>query len=207
LYNINVLVSFSFSQAMEIPPTPAPAANESSRVVAETTAVIGADESLACTVELFTRDYDASQGNLTSIQGLDDESNKRKSPAPCVTASSPTGSPDKKKRPPPTSVPAEPKRSHSAMIGLVPKSEFFRFLRPHHFMKKGLPSYTKKARDKGLKERRLSIMNHFYRGVRRPVAPEEATGTVTRSSAEEIDDWVLDSDAIEVRTTDHRRLS
>ena len=74
------MVSFSFSQAMEIPPTPAPAANESSRVVAETTAVIGADESLACTVELFTRDYDASQGNLTSTTPRGTRTRARRAP-------------------------------------------------------------------------------------------------------------------------------
>ena len=169
-----------------IPPTPAPAVEESSRVVAETTGVTGGGDNLARSIELFNVDYDATNGNLASI-AINDESNKRKTRAPRGPASSPTRSPIKKKRPPasspmralvaaasivntvanrvvgppelirngpsPTSValdnddtddavkppapleqPKEPKRGNTAMIGLVPKSDFFRFARRIHFM-------------------------------------------------------------------------
>ncbi len=51
------------------------------------------------------------------------------------------------------------------------------------------------------------MMNHFHRDVRGGGRADDSCARTTRSSAEEMDDWVVDSDAVNITVCDHRRLS
>ena len=100
------------------------------------------------------------------------------------------------------------KKNHKAMIGgLVPKSDFLRGdFRPIHFMKKP-PTYAKTRCDRDLRDCRAMMINYFHRDIGGPVKESFKDGPTTRSSVEEVDDWVIDEDAYNLTTTYHRRLS
>ena len=166
-------------------PTPASAKVDTSAVVAGIKVITGADTDLSNPINLFSQDYEKTDGNLATI--ANDAPTKRKMPVPCGPSSSPSSSPDRKKRVAPTltlrrrtlvvvkaianfshdatqSIAAPPslvrkglsptsslanltqplppraaalKKSHKAIVGIVPKSEFLGVdFRPLHFQKK-----------------------------------------------------------------------
>ena len=51
------------------------------------------------------------------------------------------------------------------------------------------------------------MINHFHHDSGGPVIESFKDGPTTRSSVEEVNDWVIDEDAYNLTTTDHRRLS
>ena len=109
--------------------------------------------------------------------------------------------------PPPAN---KPKRNHKSFRGHVPKSDFIKFARPLHF---GTGDYDAKTIKKGLNQCRIRIFHQFTKTSNRGETSfvdsvvDMGDGPVTRSSVEDEEDWVIDQSAMDVTTTDTRRLS
>ena len=86
----------------------------------------------------------------------------------------------------------------SAMIGLVPRSEFMKWPTPKHAQKK--TTFTADDIQKYIRNHRTMIGYHFNRNFGSKVE-EFKSGPVTRYSVEDHDDWIIDRDATDIRVT------
>ena len=96
--------------------------------------------------------------------------------------------------PPPTKKRTSPT---SNFIGHVPKTKLFKFCRGHHFNTK--IKYTDKEISDGVANCRMRMLYHFnktsnvdMRGEDTETTPDASDGPNTRSSVEEIEDWMVE---------------
>ena len=149
-----------------------------------------AGPSISDPVQLFAADYDAANGDLTNLtpspQRTIDNSNVNRSIAGTT-------------RPLPPSADRPP---HGKRVTSSP--------RPLHF---GTGDYDAKTIKKGLNQCRIRIFHQFTKTSNRGETSfvdsvvDMGDGPVTRSSVEDEEDWVIDQSAMDVTTTDTRRLS
>ena len=98
-----------------------------------------------------------------------------------------------------------PKGRSRTMLGLIPKTEFLQEFRPAFWTKTEL---TPNEFDKDLKDKRKWMNAHFqWWDTRRNNDDNDDAGPKLRSSNEDYEDWVIDSEGINVETTNQRRLS
>ena len=93
------------------------------------------------------------------------------------------------------------------MIGLVPKTSFLPWLRNDNDSKGNV---TDAKLDRDVRSRRESILYHFSKRGKKGTnntTEEVNTGPVTRSSAVDDDEWIIDMEAANCDVTDTRRLS
>lgn len=102
--------------------------------------------------------------------------------------------------------------STHAFIGHVPKTKLFSFCRPHHFNTK--VKYTDDEIQDGVFSCRTRMIYHFTRtsnidrrGEHQEINNDEYDGPNTRSNVEEMEDWMVDTSAVDLTTTNVRRLS
>ena len=103
-----------------------------------------------------------------------------------------------------TSKSAAKKGGSRTMLGLIPKNEFLQEFRPRFSTKTTL---TPSLIDKDLKDKRKWMNAHFQWWGDGKNKDDETVGPRLRSSNDEIDDWIIDSEGINIETTNHRRLS
>ena len=118
-------------------------------------------------------------------------------------------------QPAPTTAATRSSSTH-AFVGYVPKTKLFSFCRGNHFDTK--VKYTDEEIQEGVLSCRTRMIYHFTRTSnmdRRGEAQETPThnsednsdGPNTRSSVEELEDWMVDTSAVDLTTTNVRRLS
>jgi len=96
------------------------------------------------------------------------------------------------------------------MIGLVPKSTFLTWMRNKHAKKGALSSEAMKAE---VRDQCLATLYHFSKTgkicTKNSVSPLDARTSLpfTRSSVDDNEDWVQDTEAANCQVTDTQRLS
>ena len=101
-----------------------------------------------------------------------------------------------------------------AMLGLVPKSAFLRWMRPYVFDIDGepppsIPDYSPADIERDIRTRRTWVTQNFEKKATTGYAnaPPDDPSRVTRSSMDDDDNWILDEAAYTMETTERRRLS
>ena len=105
-----------------------------------------------------------------------------------------------------TSTSTKKRNSGPAMFGLVPKSGF---LVNQRKLFEGSGKIDDAAIAAAIKKRRENVLWHFSRvGKTKTKSRDDGdSGPVTRSALADLDDWMVDMDAVSCAVTDQRRLS
>ena len=96
------------------------------------------------------------------------------------------------------------KKATTVMIRCVPKTEFIWFIRPHIYAAQ--MTYSQKQMKTDISSRKIMIMNMFQQAIVK-VGGDKFDGPLLCLHDNYGGDWLVNNDAVDIETTNHRRLS